>query len=561
MARGTKMEKRVDDSEYMKWGPAEALVIFDVIFFANYALGWLLTYIYNHDAIDDNNVSRIYLVYNICIGVDSFPARPICALVFTFSFIFYAFSCYLHWIKIYFDGEEAGIPLWVASIWLGIAFLLTLTFTLTFAVPPQRDDMDSSAEWTYIHVLGFGMGLSGYALLKCFAVMKFLMLGLFNCRDTKGQIYFWSFIFQIVIMSISVIMLFRSISDTTALTTAIDGGIPAHIGHDIAGNFLVVVAFVGPIIQYIYVPDELRNTAHIIDATQDSDSDQEAADVGQIKKMVRVDESGWLKWGPAEALVYFDVLFFSNYALGWLLTWIYNPEGMSDNNVTRIFKVYNICIGVDTFPARPICALVYTMAFIFYAASCYLHWLKIYFDGYKKLFPLWVSTIWLAVAFFLTLTFTLTFAVPPVGERDTLIHVGGFGLGLTGYVMLKLFAMTKFLRFGLFDWSDVKGQVYFWSFAAQVLIMGVAVTILFQALSENLSPLLKENGAPIPDHIGNDHSGNFLVLVAMVGPIIQYTCAPKELLNTAQIIDATQEESSYVSLTAMGREISGEMKK
>jgi len=535
------MMKRVDESEVMKWGPSEALVIFDVIFFANYAIGWLLTYIYNDEAISDNNVARIYKVYNICIGVDSFPARPICSLIFTLSFIFYAFSCYLHWVKIYFDGDKAGIPLWVASIWLGIAFFLTLTFTLTFAVPPQRQDMETSAEWTYLHVLGFGLGLSGYALLKCFAAFKFLKLGLFDWGDRNGQIYFWSFVFQIVIMFISVSILFRSIENTQLLSTLIEGAVPSHIGHDIAGNMLVLVAAIGPIIQYKFVPEELRNTAHIIDATQDSDSDDEAKKQGQIKKMVRVDTSGWMQWGPAEALVYFDVIFFGNYALGWLLTWIFNADGIDDNNVTRIYKVYNICIGVDTFPARPICALVFTMGFVLYAFSCYLHWIKIYFDGHKIGTPIWAATIWLGLAFLLTLTFTLTFAVPPVGTRDTLIHVGGFGLGLTGYVMLKLFAIFKFLKFKLFAWADIRGQIYFWSFVAQVLIMGVAVAILFQGLLSDLAPLLKENGGPMPGHIGHDFSGNFLVLVAFVGPLIQYNFAPKELLNTAWIIDATQE--------------------
>lgn len=538
------MLKRINEDEMMKWGPAEALVIFDVIFFANYALGWLLTYLYNDEAISDNNVARIYKVYNICIGVDSFPARPICALIFTFSFIFYAFSCYLHWIKIYFDGDKAGIPLWVASLWIGIAFLLTLTFALTFAVPPQRTDMETSADYTYIHVMGFGLGLSGYALLKCFAIFKFLKLGLFNWGDRGGQIYFWSFVFQVVIMTISVVTLFKSIEDTHLLVTLIEGEVPEHIGHDIAGNMLVLVAAIGPIIQFMFVPDELRNTAQIIDPTQNSDSDSEAEAAGHgPRKLVQVDDHEWMKWGPAEALVIFDVIFFGNYALGWLLTWIYNPDGIDDNNVTRIFKVYNVCIGVDTFPARPICALVYTMGFCFYAFSCYLHWVKIYFDGHKSGIPLWAASIWLSVAFLLTLTFTLTFAVPPVGERDTLIHVGGFGLGLSGYVMLKIFAIYKFLKFGLFAWADKKGQIYFWSFVAQVVIMGVAVIILFQALGENLAPLLKENGAPVPAHIGNDHSGNFLVLVAMVGPLIQYNFAPKELLNTAWIIDATQESS------------------
>jgi len=194
---------------------------------------------------------------------DTFPARPICALIFTVSFMFFTWSCYLHWVKIYFDGEKAGISLVLATVWLGVAFLLKLTFALTFAVAPV------GVTDTVIHVAGFAVGLIGYALVKAFAAYKYYMLGLPDFADITCKIYFFSFLFQIIAFVVMSCLLIVSMM-VTDLVARIDGPVPDVIGPDHAGNFIVFVAAVGPIIQYRYVPDELRNTAHIIDATPDT---------------------------------------------------------------------------------------------------------------------------------------------------------------------------------------------------------------------------------------------------------------------------------------------------
>merc|ERR1719460_387404 len=55
---------------------------------------------------------------------------------------------------------------------------------------------------------------------------------------------------------------------------------------------------------------------------------------------------------PEFSLVMFDILFFSTYIVGWLLTFLFNPKAITDNAVVKIFRNYNICIGVDTYPAR-----------------------------------------------------------------------------------------------------------------------------------------------------------------------------------------------------------------
>lgn len=533
--------RRVDDSEIMKWGPAEALLVYDVIFFANYALGWVLTYIYNETGIDDNNVTRIYKVYNICIGVDTFPARPVCCIFYTISMLFFALSCYMHWIKIYFDG---GMPLWVATIWLTVACGLSLLFTLTFHVPPSGGP-DDVVQNTFIHVMAFAGGMTGYCMLKIFGAYKYYSLGLYGKQEWQGHVYFYSFVVQAFVFAITVVVLGNSLLDPKLGDMIAMAHPPEHIGIDWSGSALVLVAFLGPIIQYNFVPDELRNTAHIIDATQ-GEGFLEGQGRGVMKR-VMVDDNEMLKWGPAEALVLHDFIFFGNYLVGWILTWMYNPKAIVDNNVTRIYKVYNVCIGVDTSPARPICSVIYTVSMLFFAWSCYMHWIKVYFDGGM---PLAVATIWLGSSLALALTFTLTFAVPPSGEpdvveRNVLIHVLAFAGGMLGYTLLKIFGAYKYYALGMYGKHGSAGRVYFMSFVVQAVIFFLSVIVLIQSL---MAPELPEMiAAPHPpEHIAFDFGGMALVAVAAFGPMIQWYLVPAELRNTAHIIDATQE------LTDMG---------
>jgi len=316
---------------------------------------------------------------------------------------------------------------------------------------------------------------------------------------------------------------------------------------DYAGLALVIVALVGPMIQLKYVPNELRNTAQIVDATQGQEF-LEGENRGEMMK-VQIDDAEILKWGPAEALVWHDVIFFGNYIIGWLLTWIYNPKGIDDNNVTRIYKVYNICIGVDTYPARPVCSIIYTISMLFFAWSCYLHWIKVYFDGGM---PLSLATVWLGSSMLLALVFTLTFAVPPTGtaetvERNTLIHVMAFAGGLTGYTLLKLFGAYKYVMLGQYGKNGKEGKIYFFSFIIQAIIFFLAVLTLFKSL---MAPELAELiAAPHPpEHIAFDWGGKALVVVAAGGPLLQWWLVPDELRHTMHIIDATQgniEGSTY----------------
>lgn len=71
-----KVEESTKDKvrrKKIRISPGWTLFVFDIIFFAYYALGWIFTAIFNPDAINDNAVTRAFGVYNICIGVDSMP--------------------------------------------------------------------------------------------------------------------------------------------------------------------------------------------------------------------------------------------------------------------------------------------------------------------------------------------------------------------------------------------------------------------------------------------------------------------------------------------------------
>lgn len=242
------------------WGPARALVIFDIIFFANYLIGWILTYSFNPDFISDNNIVKVFGVYNICIGVDSFPARPVAAFIGTISIIFFAFACYLHWLKIYFDG---GMPRWLASVWLNAAFLMGTTFTLTFAVPPE------GLLQTKIHILAFAIGLVGYILLKLFAVAEYVIFIGCSSKEWKDLVYVWTLVLQALFMGFMVTLLIDSVVSYD-LQPLIDGSPPARIKQDLKGAVLIFLAMVGPPLQWLFAPHEVRKTVILSDATPNS---------------------------------------------------------------------------------------------------------------------------------------------------------------------------------------------------------------------------------------------------------------------------------------------------
>mmetsp|Transcript_23975 Transcript_23975/g.60641 ORF Transcript_23975/g.60641 Transcript_23975/m.60641 type:complete len:203 (+) Transcript_23975:320-928(+) len=131
-------------------------------------------------------------------------------------------------------------------------------------------------------------------------------------------------------------------------------------------------------------------------------------------------------------LIWFDLVFFANYALGWTLTAIYQPAFIYDNNVVRVFGVYNICLGVDSYPAAPIAAIIFLFAMAGLSLSLYIDTLRLLLKK-NTTCSLLVRFVTKWVGFALCCSFVLTYAVPPNAPVQVAIHVWCFIIGLIGH--------------------------------------------------------------------------------------------------------------------------------
>mmetsp|Transcript_41526 Transcript_41526/g.135500 ORF Transcript_41526/g.135500 Transcript_41526/m.135500 type:complete len:233 (+) Transcript_41526:40-738(+) len=141
-------------------------------------------------------------------------------------------------------------------------------------------------------------------------------------------------------------------------------------------------------------------------------------------------------------LVAFDVCFFATYAVGWFVTAVFNRGGLEDNGIARVFRVYNICIGVDTMPARLVCIPLSYLSIFFFMLTVILAAHRVTYEpGVWKALRL----LLLLTAMLLATMFTWSIGIEPVGVENMRLHVTGFGLGLIGYGLLKLSSVLEFL--------------------------------------------------------------------------------------------------------------------
>lgn len=143
--------------------------------------------------------------------------------------------------------------------------------------------------------------------------------------------------------------------------------------------------------------------------------------------------------------VLFDFIFLGNYALGWALTIAYQPEFVWNNNITRVFNVYNICIGVDSLPAQPIALIIYVVAFSIISSYMFVLWHSISLtrDRVGKCFQCVRRTLVLLAWFFCSLFF-LTYGVRPDSPILAFIHDSGFAGGMLGYTLISLLTVVEF---------------------------------------------------------------------------------------------------------------------
>jgi len=240
--------------------PASQMVVFDSIFFLNYFLGWMLTIIFNNRFTWDNPVAKVFRVYNICIGVDSFPAQPVAAIIWLFGFSFFWESTSLYMMRnyeIYVRGKESmdikgKLSYFGRQTLLMVGLAGAASFGLTYAIPPNPDP--AFFDRTQIHVYGFAFGIGGYGLIKLAVVLEFYDENKEKWLDTRNdKIYVATNLTQFLFFLIFSIGLFYEMSLATP-SMLLENVTKADVKWDTKGTMLILLSFFGPFLTYWFKP-------------------------------------------------------------------------------------------------------------------------------------------------------------------------------------------------------------------------------------------------------------------------------------------------------------------
>jgi len=278
------------------------------------------------------------------------------------------------------------------------------------------------------------------------------------------------------------------------------------------------------------------------------------------------------------ALLTFDILFFSTFAVGWILTAIFNPDGIDDNAITRVFGCYNICIGVDSNPARLVCIPMSYFSIFCFVICCLLHLQNIRTEapGWRKNLTL---LLLLAALLFATL-FSWSIGIEPtLDDRESVKHhLYGFSLGLVGYCLLKVVSVIEFFRnrpedfkpcgdgsLATAQWDNITFLTV--EIVSMAFILGAAIFLAAGMLSKSDDELDELLALPTPTDTNFDFEGMGLVLVTMLGPPILCVFGPRRRHATLkfqyvkvdeeqQIADLTAEmQTMRVSMDRMQKEL------
>jgi len=140
-------------------------------------------------------------------------------------------------------------------------------------------------------------------------------------------------------------------------------------------------------------------------------------------------------------MILYDICFFGTFAIGWTLTYAFNSEFLADNAVIRVFGVHNICIGVDSNPARLVAIPLSYLSIFFFIASAGLSGLRMLAVPGRFKF---VRGMLLVLAVPLALGFTWSIGVEPTSAPSLRTHLNGFGIGLIGLSLLKASSVLEF---------------------------------------------------------------------------------------------------------------------
>ena len=228
-------------------------------------------------------------------------------------------------------------------------------------------------------------------------------------------------------------------------------------------------------------------------------------------------------------LVAFDVCFFATYAVGWFVTAVFNRGGLEDNGIARVFRVYNICIGVDTMPARLVCIPLSYLSIFFFMLTVILAAHRVTYEpGVWKALRL----LLLLTAMLLATMFTWSIGIEPVGVENMRLHVTGFGLGLIGYGLLKLSSVLEFLHFtdgGLRACCSSARNAVFVSaeLATAVFVLLFSGMFVFAVLGSADETIQAALDAPVPTDVQFDYTGLPLILVTAINPPIAMVFGPR----------------------------------
>jgi len=231
--------------------------------------------------------------------------------------------------------------------------------------------------------------------------------------------------------------------------------------------------------------------------------------------------------------VIFDFSFFFTYALGWLLTYMYQAEFKWNNNVTRVFGVYNICIGVDSFPAQPVASVTGTISFTFLGGVILAFNDRITLTA-KHGYVMARRSLFL-VGWVLTVAFMVTYSVPPNNYIMTVIHVGAFAVGSFGYCLLQVATILEYTKFADKPLSCKSRRDVVWLLAQSlqaIFLIATAFALFYlMATSDIKAEVATIDSAKVPavvsggrhmdkDEVHIDYKGDLLVFVAFVFPLV-----------------------------------------
>lgn len=164
-------------------------------------------------------------------------------------------------------------------------------------------------------------------------------------------------------------------------------------------------------------------------------------------RMVQISTNSFAFVLPSRAYWFkaFDTIFMLAFAIGWVLTLVHNQSFLHSNPILKVFRVNNICVGVDAGPARLAANCLWGIMLLpmaLYAVTSYMQ--MHHFGKSKNLIQ--VSTFLLVTGYILAMCFGLSFGIEPREEdvKSIYIHTWGFALGMIGYSLMRLAELTAY---------------------------------------------------------------------------------------------------------------------